>query len=204
MAATLFKGRLHIGFLAAIVAASNAGGAGSVVGDTTTTMMWIAGVPPLQVFDAYVAAVPALIFFSVIAARQQHALQPITKDASSGVTVEWARLTIVAVILLAAIGTNVYFNLRQPEVLNQLPVIGLSVWVAILVTAPWRKPDWSLLPHATGGAVFLLSLVLCASMMPVERLPLASWQTALGLGFVSAVFDNIPLTALALHQGGYD
>ncbi len=32
----------------------------------------------------------------------------------------------------------------------------------------------------------------------------ASWQTALGLGFVSAVFDNIPLTALALKQGGYD
>ena len=41
-------------------------------------------------------------------------------------------------------------------------------------------------------------------MMPVEKLPLASWQTALGLGFVSAVFDNIPLTALALKQGGYD
>jgi len=40
--------------------------------------------------------------------------------------------------------------------------------------------------------------------MPVEKLPLASWQTALGLGFVSAVFDNIPLTALALRQGGYD
>ena len=41
-------------------------------------------------------------------------------------------------------------------------------------------------------------------MMPVEALPAASWQTALGLGFVSAVFDNIPLTALALKQGGYD
>jgi Na+/H+ antiporter NhaD/arsenite permease-like protein len=41
-------------------------------------------------------------------------------------------------------------------------------------------------------------------MMPVHKLPLASWQTAMGLGFVSAVFDNIPLTALALKQGGYD
>jgi Na+/H+ antiporter NhaD/arsenite permease-like protein len=41
-------------------------------------------------------------------------------------------------------------------------------------------------------------------MMPVQHLPEASWQTAFGLGFVSAVFDNIPLTALALHQGGYD
>jgi len=52
--------------------------------------------------------------------------------------------------------------------------------------------------------VFLLSLVLCASLMPVEHLPVASWQTAFGLGFVSSVFDNIPLTKLALEQGGYD
>jgi Na+/H+ antiporter NhaD/arsenite permease-like protein len=41
-------------------------------------------------------------------------------------------------------------------------------------------------------------------MMPVERLPAASWQSAFGLGFLSAVFDNIPLTALAINQGGYD
>jgi Na+/H+ antiporter NhaD/arsenite permease-like protein len=41
-------------------------------------------------------------------------------------------------------------------------------------------------------------------MMPVEKLPPASWPSAFGLGFVSAVFDNIPLTALALKQGGYD
>jgi Na+/H+ antiporter NhaD/arsenite permease-like protein len=40
--------------------------------------------------------------------------------------------------------------------------------------------------------------------MPVEKLPPPSWQTAFGLGFISAVFDNIPLTALALNQGGYD
>jgi Na+/H+ antiporter NhaD/arsenite permease-like protein len=52
--------------------------------------------------------------------------------------------------------------------------------------------------------VFLLSLVLMASMMPVEALPAATAQTTLGLGFVSAVFDNIPLTKLALEQGGYD
>jgi Na+/H+ antiporter NhaD/arsenite permease-like protein len=40
--------------------------------------------------------------------------------------------------------------------------------------------------------------------VPVQSLPEASWQTAFGLGVVSAVFDNIPLTALALKQGGYD
>jgi Na+/H+ antiporter NhaD/arsenite permease-like protein len=52
--------------------------------------------------------------------------------------------------------------------------------------------------------VFLLALVTIASMMPVEKLPPASWQSTLSLGFISAVFDNIPLTALALKQGGYD
>ena len=204
MAAVLYQRKLHIGFLAAIVAASNAGGAGSVVGDTTTTMMWIDGVAPLQVLEAYVAAIPALLIFGVLAARQQHAYQPIMKDAPTGAHIHWARLGIVAIILLAAVGANVYFNLKAPAVLDQLPVIGIAVWVAILVTAPWRTPTWSLLPGAFKGSVFLLSLVLSASMMPVEQLPVASWQTAFALGFTSAVFDNIPLTALALKQGGYD
>jgi Na+/H+ antiporter NhaD/arsenite permease-like protein len=60
------------------------------------------------------------------------------------------------------------------------------------------------LREACKGTIFLLALVTAASMMPVENLPRASWQTALSLGFLSAVFDNIPLTALALKQGGYD
>ena len=49
MAHQLFKARVHIGYLAAIVAASNAGGSGSVVGDTTTTMMWIDSISPAMV-----------------------------------------------------------------------------------------------------------------------------------------------------------
>jgi hypothetical protein len=85
-----------------------------------------------------------------------------------------------------------------------LPVIGIAVWAVLLLSAPIRKPDWSVMPETFKGTIFLLSLVTAASMMPVEKLPAAAWQTALGLGFVSAVFDNIPLTALALKQGGYD
>jgi len=72
MALTVFRKKVHIGYLAAIVAASNAGGAGSVVGDTTTTMMWIAGVPAIQVLDAYVAAGLALVICGIPAALQQH------------------------------------------------------------------------------------------------------------------------------------
>ncbi len=204
MAGVVFRGKVHIGYLAAIVAASNAGGSGSVVGDTTTTMMWIDGVSPIAVFDAYVAATVALVICGIPAAMQQHKYSPITTDAAAGISVDWTRVGIVAFILLAAIGANVVANLMFHSVLDVFPVIGAAVWIAILVSAPLRKPEWSLLPEAFKGSVFLLSLVTCASMMPVEKLPPASWQSAFTLGFVSAVFDNIPLTALALKQDGYD
>jgi Na+/H+ antiporter NhaD/arsenite permease-like protein len=204
MAGVVFRGKVHIGYLAAIVAASNAGGSGSVVGDTTTTMMWIDGVNPVMVLDAYIAAVVALVVSGIVAAKQQQAHAPIVKEAPAGIAVDWARVAIVAAILVSAIGANVIANLKFPAALEHFPVIGAAVWVAILVTAPIRKPDWHLLPAAFKGSVFLLALVVCASMMPVEKLPPASWQSAFALGFVSSVFDNIPLTALALKQGGYD
>jgi Na+/H+ antiporter NhaD/arsenite permease-like protein len=204
MASVVFRGKVHVGYLAGIVAASNAGGSGSVVGDTTTTMMWIDGVSPLSVFHAYVAASVALVVCGIPAAMQQHRYSPINKDAPTGAPVDWARVVIVVIILAAAILANVVANLKFPAVLDHFPVIGAAVWVAILVTAPMRKPEWSLLPETLKGTIFLLSLVTIASMMPVEALPPASWYSAFGLGFISAVFDNIPLTALALKQGGFD
>ena len=204
MARHVFRGKVHIGYLAAIVAASNAGGAGSVVGDTTTTMMWIDGVSPLSVLEAYVAVLAGFAFFAIPAALQQHRYSPIVREAPSGLSIEWIRLAIVAAILIAAILSNVIANLRFPALLDIIPVIGLAVWAVILAAAPLRRPDWEIMPETFKGTIFLLALVTCASLMPVEELPVASWQTALGLGFLSAVFDNIPLTALALKQGGYD
>jgi Na+/H+ antiporter NhaD/arsenite permease-like protein len=204
MARHVFRGKVHIGYLAAIVAASNGGGSGSVVGDTTTTMMWIDGVSPLHVVEAYAAAIPALFIFGVPAALLQHRYSPIVKEPPRGLHIEWMYVVIVALILIAAILSNVIANLRFPALLDMIPVIGLAVWAVILATAPVRQPDWKIMPETFKGTIFLLALVLSASLMPVETLPLASWQTAFGLGFISAVFDNIPLTALALKQGGYD
>jgi Na+/H+ antiporter NhaD/arsenite permease-like protein len=204
MARHVFRGKVHIGYLAAIVAASNAGGAGSVVGDTTTTMMWIDGISPLLVLEAYIAAAAALAVFAIPAALAQQRYSPIVREAPSGLRIEWVRVGIVAAILVVAIGANVTANLRFPAILDVLPVLGLAVWLVILVTAPIRRPDWEIMPETAKGTIFLLALVTCASMMPVEELPAASWQTAFGLGFLSSVFDNIPLTALALKQGGYD
>jgi Na+/H+ antiporter NhaD/arsenite permease-like protein len=200
----VFRGKVHIGYLAAIVAASNAGGSGSVVGDTTTTMMWVSGISPLMVLEAYVASVVAFVIFAVPASLQQQRYSPIVKNVRHGISIDWTRVFIVAAILIVALVSNVVTNLHFPELLGRMPVLGLSVWAVLFATAPLRRPDWKVLPETFKGTIFLLALVTAASMMPVEKLPAASWHTALGLGFVSAVFDNIPLTALALKQGDYD
>ena len=204
MAHTLFRAKVHIGYLAAIVAASNAGGSGSVVGDTTTTMMWIDGVSPLDVFHAYAGAGVAILVCGIPAAIQQQRHSPILKHEHEYVHVDLPRVGIVVFILATAIAINIIINVRFPESSDSFPFIGASVACAVLISAVVRRPDWEIVPEAIKGSIFLLSLVLCATLMPVERLPGASWQTAFGLGFVSAVFDNIPLTALALKQGGYD
>lgn len=193
IAMVVFKGKVHIGYLAAIIAASNAGGAGSVVGDTTTTLMWIDGVNPVWVLHAYVASFGALIIFGIVGALQQHKYQPIIADMKKGVKVDWMKIFVVFIILVGAILTNFAFD---------FPALG--VWIAILLGSLVTKTPWNELKKAWQGTIFLMSLVTIASMMPVEELPPASWQTAFILGFVSAVFDNIPLTKLCLQQGGYD
>jgi len=204
MAHQLFRGKVHIAFVAAIVAASNAGGAWSVIGDTTTTMMWISGIAPGSLFKAILPAAVVLFLFGVPAAIQQQSHSPIMKDARESQEIDWIRAGVIGSILTLAIAVNIIVNLNFREQANHFPVLGLAVWLGILVSARFRQPNWSLLSGSLGGSIFLLALVLAASLMPVEKLPSASWQTAFGLGLLSPVFDNIPLTALALKQGGYD
>jgi Na+/H+ antiporter NhaD/arsenite permease-like protein len=199
----VFK-KVHIGYLAAIVASSNAGGAGSVVGDTTTTMMWIDGVSPLDVMHAYLAAAVAWIVFAIPLSLKQQAFSPIQKHEEGHHKIDWGKIGVVGLILVSAVGANAGANIFAPKVLDIVPVIGLAVWVAIFLGGFLRKPNLKVAADSMKGSLFLLALVTCASMMPVQALPPASWQTAFGLGFISSVFDNIPLTALALKQGGFD
>jgi len=158
----------------------------------------------VSVVEAYIAASVALVICGIPAAKQQHAYSPMIQHARERIHVDWVRVLIVLLILVFAIAANMIVNIRFNQYSDAFPFIGAGVWLAIVISIPMRRPDWEVLPETFKGTIFLLSLVLAASMMPVERLPSASWQVALGLGFVSAVFDNIPLTALALKQGGYD
>lgn len=193
IALVVFQGKVHQGYIAALVAASNAGGSGSIVGDTTTTMMWIDGVSAFNVLHAYVAAFISLIILTWFASKQQDSHQRIIADARPDAKLDWGRLLIVVSILIGAIISNILYD---------MPALG--VWIAIALGALFRKMPWEEVSAAIKGTIFLLCLVSAASLMPVENLPSASWLTAFILGFVSAVFDNIPLTKLCLEQGHFD
>jgi Na+/H+ antiporter NhaD/arsenite permease-like protein len=199
----LYQGRVKIGFLAGIVASANAGGAGSVIGDTTTTLMWLDGISPITVLPAFIAAFAAFAVLGPVGALAQHRHQPILAHDAPGHPLRWRRIWIVAFILVAAVTANVLAtSLSEGEEIA--PWLGMALWAAILLTSLIAKPDWSVMRHGAKGAVFLAALVAAASLMPLKALPDPSWQTAFGLGLLSSVFDNIPLTALALRQGGYD
>jgi Na+/H+ antiporter NhaD/arsenite permease-like protein len=203
MARHLYQGRVTVAFLAAIVASANAGGAGSVIGDTTTTIMWLKGVSPLTVLPAFAAAVPAFLIIGPIGAWAQQRAQPILAHNDAERPLEWRRIAIVAFILAAAVTANVLATALS-EGVETAPWLGLALWAAILLTSLAAKPDWSVMKHGLKGASFLSALVAAASLMPLRGLPDPSWQSALAVGALSSVFDNIPLTALALRQGGYD
>ncbi len=204
VAASVFDRRVHLGYLAAIVAAANAGGAGSVLGDTTTTMMWIDGVSPRAVLPAYLGSATALLVFGVVASLQQARHAPIDARPPSAMQVDGRRLGIVIAALVAAACTNIVANRMLGSRAESFPFLASALWLVLIAGTLLRPLNWKLVPGAVRGSVFLLALVMSASLMPVDALPKATGGTTLVLGFVSSIFDNIPLTKLALDQGGYD
>lgn len=201
MARHVYRQRVGVGFVAAIVAAANAGGSGSVIGDTTTTIMWLHGVAPGNVLRAYIGAVAAFLLFAPIASWQQHRHQPIVAHNEPGHPIVWRRIVVAGTILLAAVVANIVASRSGND---HLPWLGIALWAAIGATRLIAAPDWTVVRPAANGALFLGTLVFAASLMPLAALPSPSPASAFGLGGVSALFDNIPLTVLALAQGGHD
>ena len=194
IASAVYRRRVHLGFLAATAAAANAGGTFSVLGNTTTTMMWIDGIAALDIFRSIIGAVVGLLAFGLLASVQQHRHQPIAHgDGRGDARLDIGKVVIVVLIPALAVLTNIALD---------FPALG--VWLAILIGATFRPTPWRELRRAFKGSLFLLTLVFTASLMPVHSLPAPTWQSTFLIGCVSAFFDNIPLTKLALDQGGYD
>src|SRR5262245_57547483 len=155
MARAAYKGRVSVGYVAAIVAASNAGGAWSVLGDTTTTMMWLDGVNPLDVAHGFIASAVALLCFGLLSSAHQNKVQAMELGGFERKPVDWTQLFIVVLILGGAIFANFMFAGGPWDgFLAGGPWYG--VWAAILIGALLRKPAWGEIPGAVKGCIFLL------------------------------------------------
>lgn len=194
IAKKIFNEKVHIGYVAAIVAAANAGGAFSVIGDTTTTMMWLAGVPWDHIIRAFIASAVAILFCGYFAARKQQHLQKIVSlESNVKPKIIYAHLYRVTLIIIGALVANRALD---------FPAIG--VWIVIIIDSFFFKYNWKNVNQSVKVSFFLLLLVFSASMVPVGELPSATVQSTFVLGLISSVFDNIPLTQLTIKQGGYD
>jgi hypothetical protein len=148
MASAVFRGKVHVGYSAADRRGLERGGSGSVVGDTTTTMMWIDGVDPASVLDAYVGRRGGDRFLRLL--RREAAARLLADREGRcppGVRSTGRAWGIVAAILVAAIVANVVANLDFNQVLDHFPVIGAAVWVAILARAGSASPTGRCCPE---------------------------------------------------------
>ncbi|HUN94009.1 MAG TPA: citrate transporter [Burkholderiaceae bacterium] len=204
IAHAVFRERVCVAYVAALVAAANAGGAGSVLGDTTTTMLWLGGVDPLSVAPAFVASAAAFACCGIPASILQQRYAPLVAQDAVRTRVDRVLLGIVGTALAATLAANLVVHAWLPRWSGRLPWAAIALWGVLAASAPRRPLDRQAFRDAIGGTVFLLCLVLAASLLPVDRLPPPSHASIFGLGILSAVFDNIPLTALALQQGGYE
>lgn len=209
IARKVYKGRVSVAFVAALVMASNLGGAHSPIGDTTTIMMVNSKIPVHDIFPSIPGVILGTLMLAYFAGKKQEKYQHITEDGppnphlvdeahkTEAGGVRKNMLAAVAITLVCVIAGTLAFH-----------ATGIGVWVGLIISGltvarkdmPWREG----FAHDTlRGALFLSALVASASLMP-KALPEPSAPAEFGLGLLSAVFDNIPLTELAIRAGGFN
>jgi Na+/H+ antiporter NhaD/arsenite permease-like protein len=202
-----------------IVIAANAGGAWSPIGDVTTTMLWIGGristvgVIKELFFPSLVSAVAALAVasFFVRGTVQRHVVQE-----TSAKTYYHS-----ALILGLGIGCLVMVPVWK-IVLGLPPFMGMLLGMAImwlvtdLLHSKWEERGHLRVTEAlrridNSVALFFLGILLAVTSLDAVGLlnQLAEWLNevvgnlavvAWLLGVLSAIVDNVPLTAAAAHM----
>jgi Na+/H+ antiporter NhaD/arsenite permease-like protein len=208
IARKVYKGKVSVAFVASLVMASNLGGAHSPIGDTTTIMMVNSKIPIHDIFPSIPGVIMGTLMLAYFAGKKQEKYQHIQEDGPTPHMVDEAHkseaggvrknmLVAVGITLVCVIAGTLAFHATGMGVF-----VGLFIsWVLVArKDMPWREA----FAHDTlRGAIFLSALVASASLMP-KALPEPSAPAEFGLGILSAIFDNIPLTELAIRAGGFN
>lgn len=212
----------RIVFAAMIVIAANAGGAWSVIGDVTTTMLWIGGqITPLPLIKGLF--LPALVnlllplFVVTYLVRGKTITPPASCDSSEGPVSPFERN------LMFFLGLGLLIAVPAFKAVTQLPpfmgiLFGLGIlWAVGELVHRDKEPDEKkplTLVHALkqidmASIVFFIGILLAVAVLEHAHVleMLAKWlDRAVGrqdmivllLGLLSAVVDNVPLVAASM------
>jgi Na+/H+ antiporter NhaD/arsenite permease-like protein len=209
-------------FAAMIVIAANAGGAWSVIGDVTTTMLWIGGqITPLPVIKG--VFLPSLInlllplFLVTYLLKGKTIAPPISREKSVG------RINRFERNLIFYLGLGLLIAVPAFKTITHLPpflgiLFGLGIlWVVGELIHRDKQPDEKTpltLAHALkqidmASIVFFIGILLAVATLEHTHVleMLAKWLDqnvgrqdviVVLLGLLSAIVDNVPLVAASM------
>ena len=219
IASRFFSGKNLLKSASAIVIAANAGGAFSPIGDVTTTMLWLANKfnTPTIITQAFIPSLTVFLVSSLLIGRQ------ITADTKDSVEkairlgkIEWF---IISLCLLSFLLPLFMTIVHLPPYFGLLLGLG-TIWLvvdlarlqrphstslSIAIEKFFQKTDIASLYFFIGillaiGALRHLGVLDGISHRLFTTTPSTTRiiQGNIAIGGLSAVFDNIPLTAAAI------
>lgn len=192
-----------------IVWAANAGGLPLITGDVTTLMIFVAGKIHMgELLRLYVPAALTTLGLYVYLARGMNGILEIPKEKKKLNPLDTKIAVLFALTIAAILGGHIYFHL--PPVLVFLT--GLSLMFLLFAQENRRTKQESkvleYVQHVEFDALFFFMgiLLVVGALKEVGLLAqvavlyevIPTWAASFGIGLVSAVVDNIPITAAML------
>lgn len=218
-------------FAGMVIIAANAGGAWSVIGDVTTTMLWVKG----QLTDPLVIAIPSLILPSFIAllvplliltfTLKGETERPKINSDSEGHkfnTTRGEKLTLLILGIAGLLFVPIFKTLTHlPPFTGMMLSLGI-IWAVTELMHKKKEQDHkyhlsviSVLKKVdTSSVLFFLGILLAVSALQevghlkvmaeflTETLNKNYYAINIAIGFLSSIVDNVPLVAAS--QGMYE
>lgn len=188
--------RVHPQYLFAIAGLANAFGAMSAIGDGTSMCLWISGINYWTFWQAWPGVLVFFLIVAPVAAWQQ--ARYAQGHERTNIRARPIRITPIVLFLLSLLAAILFRRTGLPA---SFGVCGGVITAYYLFKLRPKKREFR---DAAYTVVFLFNLMFMAALCGVKGVPDPSFNQEMGLGIFSALFDNYPLTFLAIKQGFHD
>lgn len=184
---TVIHGKFKLRLVLLVTIMANAGGAYTVVGDTTTTLLWIKGITQLELLPGFIPSFTcmlATLFFGVWIKRGGHKH---VEFSGERMDVAWWRFFLIIICIGGAFLCNFKFG---------FPCFGIMPLILVTI----RESEWAPVKEGFSASCFLLPLIVAAGFinlgLVIPHDTLRSYGMIVSTAFISALIDNIPVTKI--------